>query len=411
MPATTNWLRGALAWLRGALASLLLVIPVGILAGVASALFLWALDAVTQTRWNHPWLLFLLPLAGALSGWIYQKFGAHAERGNDLIIDEIHQPGGGVPLRMAPLVLLGTLLSHLCGGSVGREGTAVQMGGSLADGFARRIGAAPELRRLLLLAGVGSGFAAVFGTPLAGAIFAVEVLSVRRIEPRSIIPILLASLVADLTCRACGAQHSSFAVASAPATLGLLARVVLAALAFGLVARVFAWLAHTLKARLRGWIGSPLLRPVLGGLLVIALVWLLGTRDYLGLGVSSPDPSAVTLLSAFQPGGAHPWSWALKLTFTVLTLSAGFKGGEVTPLFFIGATLGNSLATTLGAPVDLFAALGFVAIFAAATHTPLASTVMGLELFGTHHTLPIIISCLIAHLAAGTTRIYHAQRE
>jgi H+/Cl- antiporter ClcA len=401
---------------RFGLGSVLLVIPVGLLAGTASAFFLWALDQVSLTRWQNPWLLFLLPLAGVASGWLFARFGRSVEAGNDLIIDEIHQPGGGVPLRLTPLILLGTLLTHLCGGSVGREGTAVQMGGSLAHAYGRWLGVAAERRHILLMAGVAAGFAAVFGTPFAGALFAMEVLIAGRIDRRATLPVFAAALVGHFTCLAWGAQHSTYAIALGDPARGavdflLLGKVALAALIFGTVARGFATLTHALKDGFRRVVASPLLRPALGGVFVLGLTLALGTRDYLGLGVSSPDKHAVTILSAFGAGGAEPWSWALKFLFTAITIGSGFKGGEVTPLFFIGATLGNALAWVFHAPVDLFAGIGFLAVFAGATHTPLACAVMGIELFGSNHALAFAIACFIAHLAAGKSSIFRAQRR
>lgn len=395
----------------------LLVIPVGLLAGSASALFLWSLDRVTALRWQHGWLLFLLPVAGIAGWYLYHRFGQRAGGGNNLIIDEIHQPGGGVPARMAPLVLAGTLLTHLCGGSAGREGTAVQMGGSLASAYGRLCRLGPDNLRVLLLSGVAAGFGSVFGTPLAGAIFALEVLVIGRVRYGALLPLLVASLVGDVTCQAWGISHTTYRITFAPPPGQALpleplltAKVALAALAFGLVARFFSDLTHGLQRLQARLLPQPWLRPAVGGTVVIGLVFLLGTRDFLGLGVTSPDPQASTIASAFQPGGATPWSWWWKLLFTALTVSAGFKGGEVTPLFFIGATLGNALGSLLGAPVDLLAALGFIAVFAGATNTPLACTVMGIELFGGHHCVYFALACWIAYHASGHSGIYPAQR-
>jgi H+/Cl- antiporter ClcA len=191
----------------------------------------------------------------------------------------------------------------------------------------------------------------------------------------------------------------------------LLGKVVLAAALFGLVSQLFAELTHALKGQFARFIAYPPLRPAIGGALVVALVYLLGTRDYLGIGVTSPEPGAVTILSAFQPDGATAWSWWWKLLFTAVTLASGFKGGEVTPLFFIGATLGHTLAALLGAPVDLFAGLGFIAVFAGATNTPLACTVMGIELFGAHCTVYFAVACFVAYLFSGHSSIYSGQRR
>ncbi len=405
------------ASLRQLLLWTLLVIPVGLLSGSASALFLWALDRVTELRWKHGWLLFLLPFAGIALGWVYQRFGKSTEAGNNLILDQIHEPGGGVPRRMAPLILLSTLVTHLFGGSAGREGTAVQMGGSLASAYGKLCRFNAENMRLLLMAGVAAGFGSVFGTPLAGAIFAMEVLVIGRLQYDALIPVLVASLVGDLTCTAWGAHHSVYHIsitesAGAHALLNgaLLAKVVLAAVLFGLTSLLFARLTHTLQQGLKTLIPSAPLRAAAGALVVIGLVYLVGTRDYLGLGVNGQDSNSVTILSSFTTGGATPWSWWWKLLFTAVTLAAGFKGGEVTPLFFIGAALGNTLALLLGAPVDLFAGLGFIAVFAGATNTPLACTLMGIELFGSHYAVYFAIACFVAYHFSGHAGIYSAQR-
>jgi H+/Cl- antiporter ClcA len=192
----------------------------------------------------------------------------------------------------------------------------------------------------------------------------------------------------------------------------LLFKVALCGVLFGLVSLLFARLTHELNHLFRRAIPYAAVRPVVGGLIIIALVWMLDTRTYLGLGVHTipGDAHGVSILTAFQDGGATPWSWWWKLLFTAVTLSCGFKGGEVTPLFFIGATLGNALAVVLGAPVDLLAALGFVAVFAGATNTPIACTVMGLELFGATHAVYLATACSLAYLFSGRQGIYTAQR-
>ena len=406
-----------LGGIRRLLTWVLLAVPVGLLAGSASALFLWALERVTELRWQHGWLLFLLPVGGAVIGVLYDRLGRSAEGGSNLIIDQIHTPGGGVPLRMAPLILVGTLVTHLFGGSAGREGTAVQMGGSLASGLGRLCRLGGEDLQVLLMAGVAAGFGSVFGTPLAGAIFALEVLVIGRVQYQALLPVLVASVVGDVTCSAWGIKHTVYHLdlgndlgLHAALDGGLMAKVVGAAVVFGLVSRIFAELTHGLQRGLKALVSSPWLRPALGGVVVIALAYVAGTRDYLGLGVHSPEPGAVTLLSAFQPGGATAWSWAWKILFTAITLASGFKGGEVTPLFFIGATLGNVLAVLLGAPVDLLAGLGFIAVFAGATNTPLACTVMGMELFGAHYAVYFAVACFVAYYASGHTGIYSSQR-
>lgn len=398
-----------------------LTLPVGMLVGTACALFLWLLEVATTTRLQRPDLVYLLPLAGLVVGAAYALFGKSVEAGNNLIVDEIHEPGGGIPLRMAPLILLGTVVTHLCGGSAGREGTAVQMGGSLAGGLAKWI---PGLRRhdirILLMAGVSAGFGGVFGTPVAGAVFALEVLIIGRMNSEAILPCLIAGVISDQVCTAWGIGHTHYHVASslpagselhlAPVSLRLMSLVVLASILFGLASALFTELVHSLSQYFKRWIKQPMIRPVVGGTLVLALMFAAGTRDYLGLGVSSPDPQAVTIVSCFRSGGADSWSWLWKIVFTAVTIGSGFKGGEVTPLFFIGAALGNTLAIIFQAPVDLFAALGFVAVFAGATNTPLACTFMAVELFGGEYVLYYFTACVVAWLCSGHTGIYLSQR-
>ncbi len=405
---------------QAALKWLALIIPMAMAVGSACAFFLWSLDVATGVRFDHPWLLYLLPLAGVGVGLLYHYYGRSAEGGNNLIMDQIHQPGGGVPRRMAPLILFGTLVTHLFGGSAGREGTAVQMGGSIASGFCRKLRLEPATVRIMLMGGIAAGFGAVFGTPLAGAVFALEVLMIGRIQYEALLPCFIAAVAGDWTCHAWGIGHTHYAISflangRPPASFfhlepWLLLKVVIASAAFGWASTFFAELSHRLSALFKKFIAYAPLRPAVGGALVIGLFFLAGTQDYLGLGVWSRDPHAITIPSFFTSAAIHPWSWLWKIAFTAVTLSAGFKGGEVTPLFFIGAALGNALAGLLGAPTDLFAALGFVAIFAGATNTPVACTLMGIELFGATHSVYIATACFLAYLFSGHSGIYLSQR-
>jgi H+/Cl- antiporter ClcA len=392
---------------------------IGILTGTSSAALLASLDWATDWRESHRWILLLLPLGGLLSGLIYHYLGRSVEAGNNLLLEEIHDPRTVIPLRMAPLILLGTTIAHLFGASVGREGTAVQMGASLADALSDRLRQRltnifrldGKDRRIVLMAGISGGFASVFGTPLAGMLFGLEVLAFGKFRYDGLFPCAIAAIVGDRITLAWGLHHQVYQIPIVPALTiwGLLTTIVAGAI-FGLTARLFALLTHQISAYFKAKISYPPLRPFLGGTLVAIAIQVIGTTKYIGLGM----PSIVSAFDTQVP----PWDFAAKIGFTALSLGSGFKGGEVTPLFYIGATLGNSLAqpppwgiaplTILPAP--LLAGMGFVAVFAGAANTPLTSTLMAIELFGSPTGSYAGIACIVSYLCSGHAGIYRSQR-
>ena len=378
---------------------------VGALAGVSSAAFLVTLNWATRTRLAHGWLIALLPLAGLAIGALYHYGGGRSAGGNNLIIDEIHDPADWIPRRMAPLVYLGSVATVLFGGSTGREGTALQMAGSLTDGFSRvvRLGAAD--RRVMLIAALAGGFGAMFGVPVAGMIFALEVQSIGRLRYDALVPAAAAALVGDLVVRGLGVHHEVPALVG-PVDLSatLVAKVALAGLAFGLTAYAFSELTHGIRRVMAATVGWPPLRPFIGGFVVIAFTLIVGNQAYNGLSLG--------LAAEALAGGAGIISvaFAIKLVFTAVTLGSGFQGGEVTPLFVMGATLGVTLGRLLGVPVELMAAIGFVAVFAGAANVPLACTVMGAELFGADAIVLFAVACIVSYTCSPHEGIYHSQR-
>ncbi|OKP94545.1 voltage-gated chloride channel family protein [Paenibacillus sp. P32E] len=377
---------------------------VGMLSGTASAIFLKSLDAVTEVRLNHAWLLYLLPLGGALVSYLYMRYGKNSGKGNNLILEQIQQGNETIPLRMAPLVLFGTLVTHLFGGSAGREGTAVQMGGSLAEAFGRLIRINSLDRQILLMCGISGGFGSIFGTPLAGTLFGLEVIAIGLISHKALLPCFTASFVGDIvTTRLWNVHHIHYQVDVFPAlSMIVLLKVILASVLFGLTSIAFSELTHYLKRTFTRLVKNPMFKSALGGFIIIALVYIAGTRDYLGLGIP-------LIQDSFQTDVA-PFAFLWKLIFTSFTLGTGFQGGEVTPLFAIGATLGNSLAGFLHLYAPFLASLGFIAVFCGATNTPIACFLMGIELFGSGGAVYMFIACLVSYLFSGHSGIYTSQQ-
>jgi H+/Cl- antiporter ClcA len=376
---------------------------IGLLTGTASAALLASLEWATLWRESHQSIVWLLPLGGLSSGLIYHYCGRSVEAGNNLLLEEIHAPQAVIPLRMAPLVLLGTTIAHLFGASVGREGTALQMGAALADRLTPLLRLHGGERRIILMAGMSGGFASVFGTPLAGTIFGLEVLTFGQFRYDGLLPCLIAAIVGDRVTLAWGLHHTAYQIPVVPQlTLWGLLAAILAGGIFGLAAMVFGRLTHGISNYFKAKISYPPARPFIGGILVAIAISAVGTTKYIGLGIP-------TIVSAFQTQ-FPPWDFAAKIGFTALSLGSGFKGGEVTPLFYIGATLGNALAPILALPAPLVAGMGFVGVFAGAANTPLASTMMAIELFGLPAGVYAGIACVASYLLSGHAGIYRAQR-
>ena len=377
---------------------------VGAIAGVGSAVLLAALDGATGWREAHEWAIGLLPLGGWVSSWVYQRWGQSVEAGNNLLLEEIHSPTAIIPLRMAPIVLLGTTLTHLFGGSAGREGTALQMAASLSDSLTPIFRLKANHRRMLLMASLSGGFASVFGTPLAGTVFGLEVVTIGTIHHGALFPCLMAAMVGDRVTLSLGLHHTVYRhAASVPVlTPVTLMSAIAAGIIFGWTAMAFATLTHQITGFFKSRIVYAPERTAIGGFIVAGIVLAIGTTTYSGLGIA-------TIVRAFEEP-LPIWDWVGKMGLTAVTLGSGFKGGEVTPLFFIGATLGNALSSVLALPLPLLAGMGFVAVFGGAANTPIAATLMGIELFGAESGVFMAIACVMSYLCSGSTGIYRSQR-
>lgn len=376
----------------------------GVACGIASAVFLALLEHATRLRESHEHVVYTLPIAGFVIGLFYDRWGAPIKGGNDLVLDTIHEGTRRIPFRMAPMVLLGTVLTHVFGGSAGREGTAVQMGASFADAIAHRARVGHEARRRLLAAGIAGGFGSVFGTPIAGTIFGMEVVSVGQLEYGAFVPALIAAVVGDLVTRRLGIVHTPYpSVAHVELTGIVLGELALMAVAMAAATIAFVELTHRLKHFLEAKLRWLPVRMFAGGAAVVVMWKLVGTSDYLGLGVPM-------IVRAFTDPHL-PWlAFAAKLVFTSVTLAAGFLGGEVTPLFFVGATLGSVLARVLGLPIELGAAVGLATVFGAAANTPVALSIMAVELLGAAVFPHVMIVAAVAYILTGHRGIYPAQR-
>jgi H+/Cl- antiporter ClcA len=380
---------------------LLLILFIGILSGISSAVFLIILDKVTNYRTNNHYIVVFLPFAGIFIGYIYQKYGEEAIKGNNLIFESQKNPETKIPLIMAPLVLIATWITHLFGGSAGREGTALQMGVTLTQPFKKILKLDANDNILLLILGVSGGFAAVFGTPWAGAIFALEILIFQKNNFKYFIPSILTAFVAHYTCLLMGTTHSIYPKIIPPSfNLVLLFWILVLGIIFGFTSWLFCAFSE-IWFKLFSKIEITFLRPFFGGIILALLFYFLPLQEYEGLGIS-------IILKSFHTSLGFE-TFILKILLTTFTLSIGFKGGEVTPLFFIGATLASALFVFLPLPLSFLVALGFVAVFSAATQSPLASAVMGVELFGIEIFPYLLLVCFIAFLFSSRKRIYSKQ--
>lgn len=387
------------------LKTLALASIIGVIVGALDALFGRVLLFISAVRSEHVvWLVPFLGFAGLLSVLLYKKVSEESLKGMGLVMQTGHGENEAIPLPLIPLIMVGTWLTHLFGGSAGREGVAVQLGATVSHAIGQKL-KMPDNSRVLLITGMAAGFAGLFQTPLAATFFAMEVMVTGLIQYDALLPSVTASFIASTTSHLLGLEKFSVDVNDTIIWTGEnIIKIIAIALIFGIVGGAFAYLLKKFKGKFSKWFENPLKRIFVTGtcLAVVFLVFHFGR--YCGLGTN--------LISAsFSGEKIYNYDWAVKIILTVLTLSVGYQGGEVTPLFSIGASLGVCLAHFLGLPVMLVAGLGYAAVFGAATNTLLAPILIGVEVFGSNNIFAFVIVCILAYTFNGNQTIYGAQKN
>jgi H+/Cl- antiporter ClcA len=380
---------------------LVICVLLSIIIGTVTAFFLHSLEHVTALRLKYTWLIFTLPIIGGITGWIYNKWGTGSIKGNNLLLEEHKKPEQSIPFKMAPMILFTTIISHVSGASVGREGTAVQMGGAISDQFTKWFSLNNDERKTIIIVGISAGFSAVFGTPFAGALFALEIMGFKNIRWQSIFPSFIAAFAAHFICLWWNVSHVDYHFdVNWIWNLKNVLLIIASGVFFGITAMLFSN-ANKLFKPLTVAIPTPWIKGVVGGAFILILYLCFPMTDYMGLGISG-------ISNAFSQ--ITPWYvFLIKLLLTVFTLSVGFKGGEVTPLFFIGATMSSFLILFIPLPLAILAAMGLVAVFAGATHTVIASIALGFELFGATVGTIVALAVIMAYFTSGEHGIYASQ--
>lgn len=381
---------------------LFLSVIMGVVCGIAGTAFHYSVDFATTKRTLYPNLIYFLPLAGLFIVFLYRHCGMKEDRGTNAVINSACSTET-VPPQMGFLIFISTFLTHLCGGSAGREGAALQIGGSIAAVFNKIFHFTEEDKRILVMCGMSGLFSALFNTPITAAVFSLEAIKVGTIYYGALIPCLMSSAIAYIFSHYLNIKPVTYKIADLPAiTPEILVKVILLAILCAIVSIVFCECMRLSTILYTKYFKNPYLRIVIGSLIIIGLTLLVGTRDYNGAGMN-------VIARAIQ-GETSPEAFLLKIIFTALTLGAGFKGGEIVPVFFIGSTFGCFAGTLLGLDPGFAAALGFTAIFCACVNAPLASIFLSVELFGSTRILLFAIVCAVSYTLSGNYSLYSSQK-
>ncbi len=374
---------------------------IGLVCGLVGSLFHLAVNWATSLRTDNGWLIYLLPAAGFLIAGMYRITGMKGV-GTNRIIDSIHD-GDGISVLLVPVVFAATVATHLVGGSAGREGAALQIGGGLGNKIGRAMRLDDKDMRVVTLCGMSAVFAALFGTPLTATIFALEVISVGVLYYVALIPCLVSSIVAYAISLWFKLAPTRFEITFEPLAALTLLKVVVLAIACALVSIVFCVALHKTEEFAANKIKHGCTRAVIGGVILIGLTLLVGSNDYNGTGEA-------VIASAINEGAAPDWAFFWKIVFTVITIACGFKGGEIVPTFFIGATLGCVLGPVLSLPAGFAAAIGLAAVFCGNVNCPIAALVLSVELFGSGELIYFALACAISYMLSGYFSLYSSQK-
>ena len=378
-------------------------VGVGVIVGGVSALFGHTLIFANNLRSQYPFIIYTLPIGGLLIVALYRGSRNTSDKGTNTVVASI-QESTDIPFRMAPLIFVSTFITQLCGGSAGREGAALQLGGSIAKRLGRLYRLNGDSQRTIVMCGMSAGFSALFGTPLAAAVFSMEVVSVGIMHYSALVPCVLASLTAHFVAVFFQVPPEVFPVAGLPAvTPWNLFKLMAFAAVVGGVSILFCLLLHKAEHLYEKYIQNQYFRIAMAGCILIALTLVLGTQEYLGSGMG--------IIEHIFHEGKTPWySFLLKMLFTAATLGAGFKGGEIVPSFTIGAALGCAAASLLGLPVQLIAACGMVGLFCGVTNSPMTSLLIAFELFGFEGMPYYLVTIAVSYMVSGQHSLYHKQK-
>ena len=381
---------------------LLFAVIIGVTVGVVGAAFHHSIEIATELRLEHPWLLYLMPLAGMVIIGSYRICGIEKDRGTNFVLTAVREDEP-MYLRKAPLIFISTVLTHLVGGSSGREGAALQLGGAISGKIGHAMGLDNKDKKLITMCGMAAGFSALFGTPITAAIFAMEVISVGVMYYAAIVPCVLGAIIATLVAQNLGGEVTGFVLHDVPAMEGgTVVRVLILGILCSTISIIFCYVNHKTPKIYGKYLPNPMIRAAVGGLIVIVLTLLVGNRDYNGAGMD--------VISRALQGEAVPYAFVLKILFTAITLGAGFKGGEIVPVFFTGATFGCVVGELLGLPAGFGASLGMTAVFCGVTNCPVSSILLAFELFGGQSLALYALCIAVSYMLSGYYSLYTEQK-